>query len=182
MRLEMTMSESGPSPRIHSPFSCSRSFKSTAGSPYSVPPSFRLRRLTRNPPFQLLDLIAQTRGLFVRFLGHGQPQVVSQFDQLITLLAVVGHAFGELAAVMSVAVDVFQKRKQLVAKGDVAMGAAQPPLTAKFPVRHLAGRANELFERLQLGLAECRSFDQSPRRCFGSVGILHVHLKALLAQ
>src|SRR4029077_3505525 len=112
--------------------------------------------LGRRPAFQLVNLVAKPGRFFVRLLSNRQPQVISEFDELVAFLAVVGGPLGEFSTVMRVAVNVFEQGEQLFAKGAVAVGTAQPALTAKFSERRLAGGADEFFEGLQLGFAQSR--------------------------
>src|SRR5262245_26937022 len=107
MRLEMTMSESGPVPRSHSPLFC-----------------VRLSRFIRS--FLLSEEVSQTGGLFVVFGLHRGAQPALQLHEFG--LRGPGPAARRLAHVPAGAVDALQQRLQTHPEDGVVVGAAEPAL------------------------------------------------------
>jgi len=132
-----------------------------------------------------MNLIAYSRGFFIRFFGDRQPEVISKLNQLIALLAIVGSPFGKFPAMMRISVNVFEQRQKFVAKSRVAMSATQTSLIAKFLERNFAGRADKLFEGFEFGFAQSGTgFNQAATRQAGfrPTGVVHEVVKALFAE
>src|SRR5262245_17244841 len=78
MRLEMTMSDSGPDPRSHSPLCC-----------------VRLSRFIR--AFLFPNQVPQPRCLFIVFRIHGSSQLLPQIHQLGLATGMLRRPRGDLA-------------------------------------------------------------------------------------
>src|SRR5687767_7156130 len=104
MRLEMTISASGPEARSHSPLEC-----------------VRLSRFIRL--FLLPYHVAQPGGLFIGFALDGAAQFVSKFTQLDLPRRVFQGMNRHLAHMAAAAMNPLQKRHQRFAKHLVILRA-----------------------------------------------------------
>src|SRR6476619_7181631 len=108
MRVEMTMSASGPVPRSHSPVDW-----------------IRLSRLIRG--FLLSDQVTQLHGPLVLFALDSLPQELAEFEQP-PLPRGGARAARHLTDVTGRPVDAEEDRFQASAEGLVIRRAAQPPV------------------------------------------------------
>src|SRR5262245_35513502 len=98
MRLLITMSDSGPEPRSHSPLVRANSSSSTLIQPFRIAALARADWCQFRPdsflggPFNAADFVPQLRGPFVIFFLNGRLQVPAESDHLGPLVAVGGHA------------------------------------------------------------------------------------------
>src|SRR5947207_1584026 len=114
MRLEMTMSDSGPVPRNHSPLVCDRLSKFIRG-------------------FLLSNQIPQVGGFLVGFVFHGQPQTVAQLDEL-GVAASSPTPPRNLPCVFQGPVDALQQWLQAGAKDLVVVRTAETAFRAKLHI------------------------------------------------
>src|ERR1700694_256235 len=106
MRLETTMSDSGPVPRSHSPLDCVRLSRFIGG-------------------FLLLDRIAQAGGLFVSLRVDGTTEAVTQVAKLGLRCGMARCAGRHLAAVTNGPMDALHERQQGVPEHGVIVRASQ---------------------------------------------------------
>src|SRR5436309_696519 len=127
MRLETTMSDSGPVPRSHSPLVC-----------------VKLSRFIRG--FLLAKQVAQPDGFFVGFRLDGAPQLTSEFHEFglpgLVLLGIVRH----LADVLGGSMDALQERPQRHPKDSVIVGTAEPALGLELHVLYTTHRTDQAIQ------------------------------------
>ena len=145
MRLLMTMSDSGPEPRSHSPLVRASSVEFHGLLPgiscQSRPMTRRLARVTASRgSFNLPNLVAQLRGPLVVLAGDAS--FISRRRRINSVWRSVlpGDRSGRLPTCSQLAVDVHDQRFQLLLKADVIVRAAQPPLVAELEERDPADR------------------------------------------
>src|SRR5262249_54046957 len=123
IRLEITISDSGPLPRNHSP-----------------PVLLRLSRFIR--AFLLSNQIPKASGLFVQFRIDRLSKFFSKFNQF-SLSSRRGSMPGHLADMLARAMNSLQERLQAGAEHGIIVGAAQPTFSTKLHVLDAAERARE---------------------------------------
>jgi hypothetical protein len=124
MRPEMTMSDSGPVPRSHSPLVC-----------------VKLSRFIRG--FLLSEQVSKAGGFLEGFRIHGLPQSLTQFDQFRKRRRIATPVQGALADVALGAVNALEERLQPSPEDGVIVRASQSAFRAKFHVLDAASRADQ---------------------------------------
>src|SRR6185312_3404762 len=135
MRLLITMSDSGPDPRSHSPLLRASSLICTAS-----------RRPVSRRRFDLSNLVSKLRSLLVVLALNGFLHFSPQTDQFRLALGIERRAAGALADVGAFAVNVQDQGVEFLLKADVVVRAAQPALIAELEKRDPADRAGLLVE------------------------------------
>src|SRR5438067_9792758 len=103
-------------------------------------------RWPRSTLLQLPDAVAEASCFFVGFLGDRLLELLAQLDQFGLGLLILGQSPRRLAAMLHLAVNVFQQRGKLLAKFLIIMGTTEPARIAKFDKLDPADRTLALVE------------------------------------
>lgn len=100
--------------------------------------------------FDVVDFVAQLRGLLVVFAGHRLFHFAPQTNELRLLFGVSAKTLGHFSHVMSFVVDVQEQWLQLLCKAGVVVWTPETTLLAEFSEADAADRTNLLIEPRQL--------------------------------
>ena len=146
------------------------------GSLVQWPGTLRVTRrwlLVGRVDFEVTNVVADLGRILVAFLFHGRSQFTAELDEPKLLLAGTGCALGNLAAMLGLAVNVFQERQQLILERDVVVRTTKPTLRSKLLERDATAWAGALIEFVQVlfrfGLGPRRHFIERFRGCLGEV-------------
>src|SRR4051812_36006534 len=130
---------------------------------------------------ELADAVAESGRIFIRLAGDGLLELLAKLDQFRLGLLVLGQPPRRLAAMLDLAVNVLQQRRQFFAELGVIVRATEPTGVAKLDEFDAADRTFSLIE--PTGLVAL--FDGPALAAFGAaalLGLMDVFLRALLAE